>query len=139
MSKRRTGRASTGRGCAAALALGAEGVVRGTRLIATTESNAHGVYKQKVLAASEEDTVRTTLFENGWPHAPHRTLRTPFVEQWLADEARGSEQRPDEPIIGEVTLGGTRMPLPRFGGIPQLEMPVEKSNPWIFSPANVWA
>ena len=113
-----SGGIADGRGCAAALALGAEGVVLGTRLIATTESNAHGVYKQKVLAASEEDTVRTTLFGNGWPHAPHRTLRTPFVEQWLADEARGSEQRPDEPIIGEVTLGGARMPLPRFGGIP---------------------
>jgi len=107
-----------GRGLAAALALGADGVVLGTRLIATTESDAHEIYKQKILAASEEDTVRTTLFGNGWPNAPHRTLRTPFVEQWLADEKRGSEQRPEEPLIGEVTMGGTRMPLPRFGGIP---------------------
>jgi nitronate monooxygenase len=50
-----SGGIADGRGCAAALALGAEGVVLGTRLIATTESDAHGVYKQKVLAASEED------------------------------------------------------------------------------------
>jgi NAD(P)H-dependent flavin oxidoreductase YrpB (nitropropane dioxygenase family) len=61
--------------------------------------------------------VRTTHFGHGWPNAYHRTLRTPFVEQWLPEERRGSEQRPDEPIIGEVTLGG-RMPLPRFGGVP---------------------
>ncbi|HZO55967.1 MAG TPA: nitronate monooxygenase, partial [Bryobacteraceae bacterium] len=107
-----------GRGLAAALMLGAEGIVLGTRLIAATECNAHELYKEKVIAASEEDTVRTTLFGNGWPNAPLRTLRTPFVERWLAEEKRGSEQRPDEPIIGEVTLGGMRMPLPRFGGIP---------------------
>ena len=107
-----------GRGLAAALALGAEGVVLGTRLIASAECGAHEIYKQKVLAASEEDTVRTTLFGNGWPNAYHRTLRTPFVEQWLPEEQRGSEERPDEPVIGEVTLGGSRMPLRRFGGIP---------------------
>ena len=107
-----------GRGLAAALALGAEGVMLGTRLIATTECNAHEVYKQKVTVASEEDTVRTTLFGNGWPNAYHRTLRTSFVEQWLPEEKRGSEQRSDEPIIGETSLGGVRIPLARFGGIP---------------------
>jgi len=107
-----------GRGLAAALALGADAAVLGTRLLATTESNAHEIYKRKILAASEEDTVYTTLFGNGWPNAAHRTLRTPFVEKWLEDEKRGSEQRPDEPLIGEVTLGGMRMPVPRFGAIP---------------------
>ena len=107
-----------GRGLAAALVLGAEGALLGTRLIASTECSAHDIYKQKILSASEEETVRTTLFGNGWPNAYHRTLRTPFVEQWLPQEMRGSEQRPDEPVVGEVTLGGTRMPLPRFGGIP---------------------
>ena len=61
------GGVADGRGLAAALTLGAEGVVLGTRLIASTESNAHQVYKGKVLAATEEDTVRTTLFGNGWP------------------------------------------------------------------------
>jgi nitronate monooxygenase len=107
-----------GRGLAAALALGAEGVVLGTRLLAATECNAHPVYVDKILAASEEDTVRTTLFGHEWPNAPHRALRTTFVEQWLSNEQRGSEQRADEPIIGEVTLGGNRVPLRRFGGIP---------------------
>jgi nitronate monooxygenase len=107
-----------GRGLAAALALGAEGVVLGTRLLAATECNAHAVYVEKILAASEEDTVRTTLFGHEWPNAPHRTLRTAFVDQWISNEKRGSEQRADEPIVGEVTLGGNRVPLRRFGGIP---------------------
>lgn len=107
-----------GRGLAAVLALGAEGVVLGTRLLAASECNAHEIYKQKVLAASEEDTVRTTLFGNGWPNAPHRALRTRFVEQWLTDEKRGSELRSDEPVIGQITLGGMRVPLARFATIP---------------------
>jgi NAD(P)H-dependent flavin oxidoreductase YrpB (nitropropane dioxygenase family) len=106
------------RGLVAALAFGAEGVVMGTRFLAAAESNAHPIYKRKVLEASEEDTVRTTLFGYGWPNAPHRTLRTRFVDEWLPEEARGSEQRPDEPVIGETLLGGQRVPLPRFMGIP---------------------
>ena len=70
------------------------------------------------LEASEEDTVRTTLFGYGWPNAPHRALRTRFVEEWLQEEARGSEQRSDEPVIGETLLGGQRIPLLRFMGFP---------------------
>jgi NAD(P)H-dependent flavin oxidoreductase YrpB (nitropropane dioxygenase family) len=100
------------------LALGAQAVMIRTRLIATPEAYAHSVYKQKVLAASEDQTVRTTLFGYGWPNAPHRTLRTPFVERWLPEEARGSEQRPDEPCIGETRIGGQSVPLLRFMGFP---------------------
>jgi NAD(P)H-dependent flavin oxidoreductase YrpB (nitropropane dioxygenase family) len=106
------------RGLVAALALGAEGVVLGTRFLATPEAAAHPVYKQKVLEATEEDTVRTTLFGRGWPNAPHRALRTAFVNEWLKDEARGSEQRVDEPVIGESIFGGERVPLQRFAGFP---------------------
>jgi NAD(P)H-dependent flavin oxidoreductase YrpB (nitropropane dioxygenase family) len=106
------------RGLVAALALGAEGVVLGTRLLATPEAAAHPVYKQKVLEATEEDTVRTTLFGHGWPNAPHRTLRTAFVNEWLKQEARGSEQRSDEPVIGETRFGGQRVPVLRFMGFP---------------------
>lgn len=106
------------RGLVAALALGAEGVVLGTRFLATPEAAAHPIYKQKVLEANEEETVRTTLFGHGWPNAPHRTLRTAFVNEWLKDEARGSEQRSDEPVIGETLFGGQRVPLLRFMGFP---------------------
>lgn len=106
------------RGLVAALVLGAQAVLIGTRLIATREAYAHPVYKQKVVAATEEQTVRTTLFGYGWPNAPHRTLRTPFVERWLAEEARGSEQRPDEPRIGETKMGGQTVTLLRFMGVP---------------------
>jgi nitronate monooxygenase len=107
-----------GRGIVAALALGAQAAVVGTRFLASTESRAHPHYKEKLLTATEEDTVRTTLFGFGWPNAPHRTLRTAFVEQWLGREARGQESRPDEPKIGETVIGGQPMPMLRFMGFP---------------------
>lgn len=107
-----------GRGLVAALALGAEGVVLGTRFLATPESLAHPIYKQKVIEATEADTVRTTLFGYGWPNAPHRTLRTPFVEQWIGQEFRGNESRPDEPVIGETRIGDQSIQVLRFMGFP---------------------
>src|SRR5262252_1761171 len=106
------------RGVVAVLALGAQAAVLGTRFLASAESRAHPHYKQKVLEAGEGDTVRTTLFGHGWPNAPHRTLRTAFVEQWLGQEARGQESRPDEPAVGRTIVGGQPMPVLRFMGLP---------------------
>ena len=112
-----------GRGLAAALCLGADGVVMGTRFLATPEANAHPVYKAAILAASEEDTVRTTLFGNGWPDTPHRTLRTPFVTQWLdrAPDTQGSRHGgpdSDPGIVGRTVIAGVEMPIPRFASLP---------------------
>jgi NAD(P)H-dependent flavin oxidoreductase YrpB (nitropropane dioxygenase family) len=106
------------RGVVAVLALGAQAAVLGTRFLASAESRAHPRYKQKVLEACERDTVRTTLFGHGWPNAPHRTLRTAFVQQWLGQEARGQESRPDEPTVGQTIVGGQPMPVLRFMGFP---------------------
>jgi NAD(P)H-dependent flavin oxidoreductase YrpB (nitropropane dioxygenase family) len=102
------------RGVAAALALGAQAVSIGTRFLATTESTAHPHYKQKIVEAREGDTVRSTIFGSTWPDAPHRTLRTAFVEQWLTDQQRGNEARPDEPVIGETQIAGERVVVRRF-------------------------
>jgi nitronate monooxygenase len=71
-----------GRGLAAALALGADGCVFGTRLLASRESAAHPDYKRALLAAQASDTMLTTLFDIGWPDAPHRVLRTALVREW---------------------------------------------------------
>ena len=106
------------RGVVAVLALGAQAAVLGTRFLASTESRAHPQYKEKLLAANEGDTVRTILFGSGWPNAPHRTLRTAFVQQWLGQEARGQESRSDEPVVGRTVIGGQPMPVPRFVSLP---------------------
>lgn len=47
------------RGLVAALALGAEGVQMGTRLLATKEGTLHGNYKQAIIRAKDTDTVVT--------------------------------------------------------------------------------
>jgi len=106
------------RGLVAVLALGAQAAMLGTRFLASSESRAHPHYKQKVLEASEADTVRTILFGHGWPNAPHRTLRTAFVRQWLGQEGRGQESRPDEPLVGRTVIGGQPMSVLRFMGFP---------------------
>jgi nitronate monooxygenase len=51
----------------AVLALGAQGAVFGTALIATEESVAHEYYKQRLVAAVSEDTVLTDAFHIDWP------------------------------------------------------------------------
>jgi len=106
------------RGLVAALCLGADGVVMGTRFLATPEANAHPAYKDKLVAATEEHTVRTILFGNSWPDAPHRTLTTPFVEQWLGRESETQDSRPDAPIIGHTRIAGQEIPVRRFVSIP---------------------
>jgi nitronate monooxygenase len=111
-----SGGIADGRGVAAALVLGAQAVSIGTRFLATAESNAHPLYKQKIVEAREGDTVRSTIFGYSWPNAPHRTLRTAFVERWLGDQQRGNEARPDEPVIGETRVGGERVAVQRFMG-----------------------
>ncbi len=70
-----------GRGLAAVLALGADGVWVGTRFVAAEESEAHPDYKKRLVAARETDTVYTELFHIGWPeHSPHRVLRNALTE-----------------------------------------------------------
>src|SRR5215510_16030756 len=73
---------------------------------------------QMVVEANEEDTVRTILFGHGWPNAPHRTLQTAFVNQWLGQEGRGQESRPDEPVVGQTVISGQSRPVLRFMGFP---------------------
>jgi enoyl-[acyl-carrier protein] reductase II len=106
------------RGLAAALCLGADGVVMGTRFLATPEANAHPEYKAKLVAANEEDTVLTILFGNGWPNASHRTLRTPFVNAWVDRENETQDSSPDEPIVGGTVIAGAEMPIQRFVSMP---------------------
>jgi NAD(P)H-dependent flavin oxidoreductase YrpB (nitropropane dioxygenase family) len=106
------------RGVVAVLALGAQAAALGTRFLASTESRAHPRYKQRLLEANEAGTVRTILFGHGWPNAPHRTLRTAFVDQWSGQEARGQESRPDELAVGQTVIGGQAMPVQRFVSIP---------------------
>ena len=109
-----------GRGLAAALALGADGVVLGTRLLASTEAAAHPAYKQRVLSARPEDTVYTTLYDVGWPEATHRVLRTAVYEEWERAGRPSSGRRPGEGAeVGRISRAGIEMPpLAKYSVIP---------------------
>lgn len=75
----------------AAVALGASGVCLGTRLYATDEAiDAEGA-KQRLVDASGDDTVRSTVYDIArgpeWPAGfTGRSLRTPFLDRWLGRE-----------------------------------------------------
>lgn len=101
---------SDGRGLAAALCLGASGVVMGTRFLATPESAAHKEYVAQLIAADHGDTlIETDLYNVGWPNAPHRVLRNALAERWLAEGRpdNRSRHRADDAIAqrGGVNIG----------------------------------
>lgn len=77
-----SGGIADGRGLAAALALGAEGVELGTRFVAVRESNAHPNYQQALVQAQEIDTM---IIERSMGR-PARVLKGPGVEQILQVE-----------------------------------------------------
>ncbi|MCU1344772.1 MAG: nitronate monooxygenase [Acidimicrobiia bacterium] len=67
-----------GRSMAAAFALGAEGVLMGTRFIASTEASVHANYKEALVSAAETDTIVI----NRHNQAPLRVLRTETTERY---------------------------------------------------------
>lgn len=67
-----------GRGLAAALTLGAHGVWVGTRFIASAEAHAGDLYREAVVAASDEDTVRTRCYSG----KPMRVKKNSYVDEW---------------------------------------------------------
>ena len=72
-----------GRGLAAVMALGASGAWIGTRFLASEEVAIHPHYRERLLQATEDDTVYLDeLFDIGWPKAPHRVLRNSTVADW---------------------------------------------------------
>jgi len=85
------GGVADGRGLAAAVMLGADGVLMGSRFYATLEAAIHHAAKERVVATSGDETIRSIMFDivrrNVWP-APYgiRTLRNAFFETWRGRE-----------------------------------------------------
>ena len=79
-----------GRGLAAALALGAEGVLLGTRLMATPEAPIHPNFKEAIVKSDGHDTVLTEIpdlaSQRVWPGAMSRAQRNQFIERWSGRE-----------------------------------------------------
>ena len=80
-----------GRGLAAALALGADGVVVGTRFWAAEEALVHANVQAAGIAAAGDDTLRTSVTDiirrKDWPRPfDIRVARNAFIEQWHGRE-----------------------------------------------------
>jgi enoyl-[acyl-carrier protein] reductase II len=71
-----------GRSMAAALALGAEGVQMGTRMVSAAESPVHDNYKNLIVGSAETDTV----FLNRFARPGFRVMRTAYSEALEREE-----------------------------------------------------
>lgn len=58
---------------------------------------------------SERCTYYGTLFDIGWPDAPHRTLRNATIDAWIAAGSPPSGQRPNEGEILATRPDGTEV------------------------------
>ena len=76
-----------GRGLAASLNLGAVGVWMGTRFIASQEAHAGQMYRDTIVEATDEDTIRTRSYSG----KPMRVKKNPYVEDW---ESRPGDIQP---------------------------------------------
>lgn len=73
------------------------------RFLATEESNAHPIYKRKLV--EYQQTEYTNIFGRArWPNAPQRVLRTPFFTTWRSLPEHVNEA--DQPVIGHTTIHG---------------------------------
>jgi enoyl-[acyl-carrier protein] reductase II len=89
-----------GRGLAAAIVLGADGVQMGTRFLASIEAPVHGNFKNAVLKANERATIVTGRSIG----APVRTLANRMTKQFARYE---EEHRPREEFE-TLAAGGLR-------------------------------
>ncbi len=84
------GGVADGAGLASALALGASGVLLGTRFLATNEAPIGQYMKDAIVRSDGHDTIVTTIADTlsgrDWPGAYDRVARTRFVEEWLGRE-----------------------------------------------------
>lgn len=85
-----------GRGIAAALALGADGVQLGTRFVATKESSAHDNFKEAIIKAKAGDTLLTMK-----DLVPVRLLKNKFFQEIIKAEENCATKDELQKILGK--------------------------------------
>jgi NAD(P)H-dependent flavin oxidoreductase YrpB (nitropropane dioxygenase family) len=106
-----------GRGVAAAIMLGAQGALLGTRFLATPEARGRGHSKDVILNALGSQTTASRFFDDVmgqvWPGAMVRTINHPLVEEWAGRpeewKLAAAELKPsleDAVAAGDLVLAG---------------------------------
>lgn len=90
----------TGRQMAAAMAMGAHGAWTGSVWLTTAEAETNPVVKDKMLAASSRDTVRSKSRTG----KPSRQLRSPWTDAWEAEGAPKPLPMPLQSLVSEPAL-----------------------------------
>jgi NAD(P)H-dependent flavin oxidoreductase YrpB (nitropropane dioxygenase family) len=79
-----------GRGLVAALALGAQGILLGTRFLASQESPLHPNFKKAIVESDGHDTQLSEIPDIAaglvWPGAMSRSRRNHFIQRWAGRE-----------------------------------------------------
>ncbi|MDL4820582.1 NAD(P)H-dependent flavin oxidoreductase [Actinomadura opuntiae] len=91
---------ATGRQMAAALALGASGVWCGSVWLTTEEAETAPAVKQKMLAATSRDTVRSRSRTG----KPARQLRSAWTDEWEGPDSPGPLGMPLQMIVAEGAM-----------------------------------
>jgi NAD(P)H-dependent flavin oxidoreductase YrpB (nitropropane dioxygenase family) len=93
-----------GAGLAAALMLGAEGVLMGTRFLATPEGGWPAAYKQAIVDSDGHDTLLSEIPDTAkgqvWPGAYDRVRRNRLMEEWVGRESEVRRRRTE--IAGRI-------------------------------------
>jgi enoyl-[acyl-carrier protein] reductase II len=85
---------AVGRGLAAALALGADGVQMGRRLLATREATLHPLYKQAILTAGDGDTTVIGRFTG----LEFRVLKNKQAREIIGLEQKGADKKKNDDL-----------------------------------------
>ncbi|MCL4448530.1 MAG: nitronate monooxygenase family protein [Actinobacteria bacterium] len=91
---------ATGRQMAAAMALGAQGVWTGSVWLTTEEAETNPIVKQKMLAASSSDTIRSRARTG----KPARQLRSAWTDAWEAPDSPETLPMPMQPLLVEEAI-----------------------------------
>ena len=112
-----------GRGLAAALSLGADGVWVGTRLIATEEADVADEYKASVVNAGPTDTRLTSMFGSDMPEFnPMRVIANRIVKEWDSCQDKITQHAREE-VVGNMPFMGNEIQRKKFSSL----MPVRGS------------
>lgn len=94
----------TGRQMAAAMAMGAAGVWTGSVWLTTAEAETSPAVKEKMLAASSSDTIRSRSRTG----KPSRQLRSPWTDAWERPDAPAPLAMPLQTLVSEPALSRVR-------------------------------